>query len=164
MEFSHRKLVYSSCRFCLILFSTSNDAVNIEVGIENQLKVDEPINFTFRFIEPSSGILLDEVNYAIEVLDASGKKVVSMQDLFAQNGIGSQLITFDETGPISFLIDISGTGLDRPYDIKYSGKTSVVFTVVPEFPFGVIMSLGAVIGLGVIITHYRSQLFVQKTF
>jgi len=146
------------------LFSTSNDAVNVEVGIENQLEVDEPINFTFRFIEPSSGILLDDVNYSIEVFDASGNKVVSIQNLFAQNGIDSQLITFDETGPISFLIDIAGTGADRPYDTKYSGKTSVIFTVVPEFPFGAIMSLGAVIGLGVIITHYRSQLFVQKTF
>jgi len=146
------------------LLSTSNDAVNVEVSIENQLEIDEPTNFTIRFIESSSGILLEEVNYSIEVLDAAGKKIASIQGLFAQNGTDSQSITFDETGPITFLIDIVGTGADRPYDTNYSGKTSVIFTVVPEFPFGVIMSLGVVIGLVIIITFFKSQLFIQKTF
>lgn len=144
------------------LFSTSNEAVNVEVSIENKINVDEPTSFSFRFIDASSGILLNNVNYSIEILDSSDHKVTSMPGLFAENGIDSQSITFEDTGPITFLIEISGTGVDTPFDVKYSGSTSVIFTVVPEFPF-VILSLGAVIGLGLIITLFKSKLFISKT-
>ena len=139
-------------------------AAIIEISIENQILVEEPTNFTLRFIESSTGILLDDVHYSIEVVDTLGNKITNILELYAQNGIDSQSVTFNETGPITFSINIAGTGADRPYDSEFSGQASVIFTVVPEFPFGVILSLGAVIGLAILFPFLKSELFIQKKF
>jgi len=146
-----------------LLLSTLNEAVNVELSFEgNQLEVDKTTNFTLRFLNPLTGSPINEVNYSIEVLDTSGKKVVNMQNLYAETGIDSQSITFLEKEPFTFLIDIKGTGAVKPYDTKNSGMASATITVVPEFPLGVIISLGALIGLGIIITFLKTKLFVHK--
>ncbi len=145
------------------LLSTSNNAVNVEISFNGEkIDVEEPTNFTMRFVKPSNGILLDEVNYSIEVFDSTGKKIDDKPNLFAKSGTDSQTITFQEKGPHTILIDIKGTGTDSFLDSTHSGTLNFIITVVPEFPFGVIMSLGLVIGIGIIFSFVRNQLFIQK--
>ena len=145
------------------LLSTSNNAVNVEISFNGEkIDVEDPTNFTLRFVEPSSGILLDEVNYSIEVFDATGKKIDDKPNLFAKAGTDSQTITFPEKGPYTILFNIKGTGTDIPYDTAHSGTVSFIITVVPEFPFGIIMSLGIVLGLVTLFSFARNQLFIQK--
>ena len=144
--------------------STLNGAVDMEVSFDaKQLKADEPSSFTFRFYDSTSRNLLNKVNYSIEVFDANEQKVVNMQNLFAESGVDSQMIIFPDKGPFKLLIDIKGTGVGTTYDTKNSGTVSVIFTVVPEFPAGIVMSLAAVIGLGIIISLFKTRLFFQQT-
>jgi len=146
-----------------LLLSTLNEAVNVELSFEgNQLEADKTTNFTLRFLNPLTGSPINEVNYSIEVLDTTGKKVVNMQNLYAKTGIDTQSIIFLEKESFTFIIDIKGTGAAKPYDTKNSGMASATITVVPEFPLGVIISLGALIGLGIIITFLKTKLFVHK--
>lgn len=146
-----------------LLLSTLNEAVNVELSFEgNQLEADKTTNFTLRFLNPLTGSPINEVNYSIEVLDTTGKKVVNMQNLYAKTGIDTQSIIFLEKESFTFIIDIKGTGAVKPYDTKNSGMASATITVVPEFPLGVIISLGALIGLGIIITFLKTKLFVHK--
>ncbi len=144
--------------------STINQVIDIEVSFdEEQLEVDEPSNFTFRFYDPTSKILLNEVNYSIEILDANENIIVDMQNLSAESGIDSQLISFPETGTFHLIIDVKGAGIGTTYDTTLSGKASVIFTVVPEFPVGIMMALGTMIGLVVIFSFFKSGLFVYKS-
>ena len=144
--------------------STLNQVIDIQVGINGeQLDVDEPSSFTFRFYDPTSRILLNEVNYAIEVLDSNGIQVANMQKLFAESGVDTQLISFPESGPFNLIIDIQGIGVDTNYDTTISGTASIIFTVVPEFSVGVMMTLGTAIGLVVIISYFRTGLVIQKS-
>ena len=142
--------------------STLNEAINMEVSFDaKQLEANKPSSFTLKFYEPTSRNLLNEVNYSIEIFDTNGKKVVNMQNLFAESGVDTQLITFPEKGPFKLLIDIKGTGVDASYDTKTSGAVSVIFTVVPEFPVGVMMSLVAVFGFGILISFFRTSCFIK---
>ena len=144
--------------------STLNQVIDIEIGFEPKtLEVDEPSSFTFRFYDPTSRNLLNEVNYSIEVLDANGQKVANMQNLFAESGVDTQLISFPETGSFHLIIDVKGAGVETTYDTAVSGTASVIFTVVPEFPLGGMMALGTVIGLVVIISFFRTGVFIQKS-
>jgi len=143
--------------------STLNQVIDIQVGIDGkQLDVDVPSNFTFRFYDPTSKNLLNEVNYSIEVLDYNDIQVTSMKNLFAKSGVDIQLIAFPESGPFNLIIDIQGIGADTNYDATISGTASIIFTVVPEFSVGIMMTLGTVIGLVVIISYFRTGLFIQK--
>jgi len=107
--------------------------------------------------------LLNEVNYSIEILDSNGIQVANMQNLFAKSGADTQLIAFLESGPFNLIIDIQGIGVDANYDTTISGTASIIFTVVPEFSVGVMMTLGTAIGLVVIISYFRTGLFIQKS-
>jgi len=144
--------------------STINQAVNIEISLDSkQLEAKEPSSFSLRFYDPTSRNLIKEINYSIAVYDYNGEKVVNMQNLFAESGADTQLITFPETGPFKILIDVKGTGVGNSYDTKASGIASVIFTVVPEFPVGAMMVFGSIIGVGVIISFFKTRLFIQKT-
>jgi len=144
--------------------STLNQVIDLEIGFEPKtLEVDEPSSFTFRFYDPTSRNLLNEVNYSIEVLDANGQKVANMQNLFAESGVDTQLISFPETGSFHLIINVKGAGVETTYDTAVSGTASVIFTVVPEFPLGGMMALGTVIGLVVIISFFRTGVFIQKS-
>lgn len=140
--------------------STLNQEIDMEVGFgKEQLEVDEPTSFTFKFYEPSSGNLLNDVNYAIKIFDANGNKIATMPNLSTESGVDTQLITFPETGPFNIIIDVKETGTNT----NLSGTASVIFTVVPEFPVGSIMALGAVFGFIVIISFFRKSLFILKS-
>ena len=144
--------------------STLNQVIDIQVGIDGgQLDVDAPSSFTFRFYDPTSKTLLSEVNYAIEVLDSNGIQVANMQKLFAESGVDTQLISFPESGPFNLIIDIQGIEVDTNYDTTTSGTASIIFTVVPEFSVGIMMTLGTAIGLVVIISYFRTGLVIQKS-
>ncbi len=144
--------------------STLNQVIDIQVGIDGgQLDVDAPSSFTFRFYDPTSKTLLSEVNYAIEVLDSNGIQVANMQKLFAESGVDAQWISFPESGPFNLIIDIQGIEVDTNYDTTTSGTASIIFTVVPEFSVGIMMTLGTAIGLVVIISYFRTGLVIQKS-
>ena len=107
--------------------------------------------------------MLNEVNYSIKILDSNGIQVTNIQNLFAESGVNTQLISFPESGPFNLIIDIQGIGVDTNYDTTISGTASIIFTVVPEFSVGVMMTLGTAIGLVVIISHFRTGLVIQKS-
>lgn len=141
-----------------MLLSTLNEAVNIEVIIDRKkLEIDQITNFTLRFFEPEDGNLLKDVNYSFEILDHTGEIVVYLQNQYAQTGVDVQSVTFLQEGPFTLLIDILGTGTDKPFETKNSGIASATITVVPEFPISVIMSMAAVIGLVIIFSAYQKH-------
>jgi len=144
--------------------STINQEVNIEISSDSkQLDAKEPTSFSFRFYDPKSRNLINEINYSIQVFDSNGQIVANMQNLFAESGADTQLITFPETGSFKILIDVKGTGTGTSYDTKVNGVASIIFTVVPEFSMGAMMVLGTIIGFGVIISFLKTRLFIQKT-
>ena len=144
--------------------STLNGIVDIEMSFDpSQLEADKPTSFSFRFIDPQSTNLIDKVNYSIEVFDTHEEKVLNMENLFAESGADTQLITFPETGPFNLALSIKGTGVGPAYDTKTNGTSSIVFTVVPEFPIGIMMLFGTVVGIIVIISFYKNNLLIQKT-
>jgi len=141
-----------------MLLSTLNEAANIEVSIDRKkLEIDQITNFTLRFFEPEDGNLLKDVNYSFEILDYTGETVVNFQNQHAQTGVDVQSVTFLQEGPFTLLIDILGTGTDKPFDTKNSGMVSATITVVPEFPISVIMSLAAVIGFVIVFSAYQKH-------
>ena len=141
-----------------MLLSTLNEAANIEVSIDRKkLEIDQITNFTLRFLEPEDGNLLKDVNYSFEILDYAGETVVNLQNQHAQTGVDVQSVTFLQEGPFTLLIDILGTGTDKPFDTKNSGMVSATITVVPEFPISVIMSLAAVIGFVIVFSAYQKH-------
>ena len=144
--------------------STLNGVVDIDVSFDpSQLEADKPASFSFRFIDPQSTNLLDEVNYSIEAFDTHEQKVLNMENLFAESGVDTQLITFPETGPFNLVLSIKGTGAGPAYDTTTSGTSSIVFTVVPEFPVGIMMLFGTVIGIIVIMARVKNKVLMQKT-
>lgn len=139
-----------------MLLTTLNGATNIEVEIDGKtLEIDKPTNITLRFFEPSVQSVLKDVHYSLEVSDYEGKSIVNLQNYYTQSGVDSHEIMFTQEGPSTIQIEIHGTGQEHPYDTKNSGKASVTITVVPEFPSGVMMSLVAIMGLGVAVTIYQ---------
>jgi len=141
-----------------ILLSTLNEAANIEIIIDRaKPEVEQITNFTLRFFEPEDGNLLKDVNYSFEILDYTGEIVANLQNQYAQTGVDFQSVTFLQEGPFTLLIDILGTGADKPFDTKYSGKASATITVVPEFPISAIISMGVVIGFVVVLSVYQKH-------
>ncbi|MGQ0791029.1 MAG: sialidase family protein [Nitrosopumilaceae archaeon] len=140
-----------------ILLSTLNETANIEVSIDRKkLEVNELTNFTLRFFDPQNGDILENVNYSFEVSDSTGKKVLSLKNLHVKSGMDTQLINFTQEGPFTVLIDIQGTGIDEPFNTKYSGVASATITVVPEFSSSIIL-MTAVIGLALAISMYKKK-------
>ena len=138
-----------------ILLSTLNETANIEVSIDRKkLEVNELTNFTLRFFDPENDNILEDVNYSFDVSDSTGEKVLNLQNLHTKSGVDTQSINFMQEGPFTVLIDIEGTGTDKPFDTKYSGMASATITVVPEFPAS-IMAMTAVIGFALAIFIYQ---------
>ena len=144
--------------------STLNQVIDIEIELDRKkLEINEPSSFTFRFYDPTSRSLLNDVNYDIDVFDVDGLKIANMQNLSAESGVDSQVISFPKTGPFHLIIDVKGAGIGTSYDTAVSGTASVIFTVVPEFPLGVMMALGTVLVLVVMISFFRTGLFIQNS-
>ncbi len=146
----------------LFELSTLNGAIDIEMSFDpSQLEAEKPSSFSFRFLDPQSTNLLEEVNYSIDVFDNHDQKVLSMDNLFALSGEDTQLITFPETGPFNLVLSIKGIGEGSTNDTKTRGTASIVFTVVPEFPVGLMMLFGTIIGVIVLCSFYKNRLFIQ---
>ncbi|MGH9909351.1 MAG: sialidase family protein, partial [Nitrososphaerales archaeon] len=129
-----------------LLLSTLNEKANIEVSIDRKkLDVNELTNFTLRFFDPENGDILEDVNYSFEVSDSTGENVLNLKNLYAKSGVDTQSINFSEDGPFTILIDIQGTGTDRPFDTKYSGMATATITVVPEFPSSIMFMTAAIV-------------------
>jgi hypothetical protein len=82
-----------------------------------------------------------------------------MKNQHAESGEDTLSINFSQEGPFTILIDIVGTGTDEPFDTKNSGIASATITVVPEFPQGIIMSMAAMIGLMLVISFFKKNLY-----
>jgi hypothetical protein len=143
-----------------LFLSTLNETANIEISIDRQnFEINEITNFTLRFFDPQNGNFLEDVNYSFEVLDSSGDKILIMKNQHAESGEDTLSINFSQEGPFTILIDIVGTGTDEPFDTKNSGIASATITVVPEFPQGIIMSMAAMIGLMLVISFFKKNLY-----
>ena len=139
-----------------ILLSTLNDAAKIELKIDRKKpEVNRLTNFTLRFFDPEDSSLLNDVNYSFKISDYTGETVINLENQFTQTGVDTHPITFSQEGPFTVLIEIQGTGIDKPFDTKYSGIASATITVVPEFSMNVILSMAAMTGLVVAFTTYQ---------
>ena len=55
-------------------------------------------------------------------------------------------------------INVAGLGESQPYNANYSGFSSAVVTIVPEFSFGVLILLGLVMTISILILQKQSFL------
>ena len=137
----------------LLYLQTTNGKINVQVDIDKKkIEQDKTATFALRFLEPSNGKTLQHVNYSFYIQDAEGNKVINRQNQYAETGIGFQNVTISKTGPFILTVQVNGLGIENTYDTKYSGITSAVITVVPEFPYG-IGGIVTVLMLAVIILH-----------
>jgi len=134
----------------VILLHTNNGAVNIEIEIQEKLEKDIPVDFDLKFIEPSTGQPLKNVNYSLSIKDAHGNKIISRLNQFTETGLDTHIIRLSKNGPVSIEIEIHGLGTEQPFNKKYSGFSNALITDVPEFPIGVIGIMGLVMTLGII--------------
>jgi len=129
----------------IILMQTTNGAVNIEIEIEEKLEKDVPVDFNLKFIDPTTGKILENVNYSLSIKDSQGNKIISRLNQYTESGIDTQIIRFSKNGPMTIEIEVQGLGNELPYATKYSGNTSAIITDVPEFPIVMaIMVLGMI--------------------
>jgi hypothetical protein len=111
---------------------TNNGSVNISIDWSpKELHQGKDIQFTINFKDPSSGVLLQHVNYNLEVKDAQGNTVKSLMGLHTHTGNDVQTISFDKTGNFNLVITVLGTGLTMPFDTAKSGTAETPIVVVP---------------------------------
>ena len=147
----------------ILLLQTINGTVNVEIGIEEKIEPEIPVTFILKFFDSETGKLLENVNYSFLVHDVKGNIMIGNLNQKAVEGLGTQTVTFEETGSLTIVIDIDGIGVEQPYDKKYAGKTSYLITVVPEFPIGVVgVMIIAMIG-GILIKKLRSSRVLANT-
>ena len=118
-----------------LFMETTNGKVNIilEFG-QDSLDLQTLSNFTLTFLEPQTSEPLENLNYTFIVEDVDGNKIVNKQNQQAVNGVDIQNVQFSKEGPMTIIIEVEGTGEDSKFSTFYSGGTSAVITVVPEFP------------------------------
>lgn len=110
---------------------TNNGSVSLVVDWSpKQIQQGKPVDITISFQDPSSGTLLQHVNYNLDVKDASGNTVKSLTDLHTHTGKDTQSITLDKTGTFQLTITVLGLGINKPFDTSKSGtaETSVAVT------------------------------------
>ena len=143
-----------------LVLQTINHEISVEVGIDKSaLEPEIPYPLTMKFFESATGKLLENVTYSFSIEDVSGNIIVDHHNQLAQDGYDTQVISFPETGPFTITISVEGVGDALPYENKYSGAASAVITVVPEFPFGIILVMIFAIIFTIIISklkHYQS--------
>ena len=140
--------------------STDNGSVNVEVTVDTDiLQKAEPTQFTLKFLDPESGEALQGVNYSFIITDDKDNSIVNRANEHAHEGTDTQVVTFANTGPFTLTVDVEGLGMEKPYDSMHSGKTSTLLTVVPEFPFGTLVVMGALIATVIMLTVLRISVF-----
>ncbi len=142
-----------------MLLSTDKGSLNVEVTMDRgTLEAGLPVGFTLKFLDPTMEVLIPDVNYSFKAMDEDRNTVVDRTKMYAPDGIDTQSITFSHTGSFTVTIEVTGIGLEEPYDSSYNGVASTSLRVVPEFPLGILAVMGAVLGTVITITRFRNQL------
>ncbi len=143
-----------------LALSTENGSVNIEVTIDTDiLQTAEPTQFTLKFLNPESGEPLQAVNYSFIITDDKGNDIANRTNKHAHEGTDTQVVTFSNTGSFTLTVDVEGLGMEKPYDSMHSGKASTLLTVVPEFPLGTLLVMGALIATVIMLPVLRVSVF-----
>jgi hypothetical protein len=122
-----------------LLLKTPEEAIEIKVNFGEDLPdIEKQTTFQLQFIDPETDSLIENVHYSFEITNSSGYIVQSNQNQLADDGIDIQNVKFLKSGSVTIKIDVIGTGNNEPYETKFSGSTSAVITVVPEFPISAI--------------------------
>jgi hypothetical protein len=109
---------------------TNNGSVALVVDWSPKLiQQGKPVDITISFKDPSSGDLLQHVNYNLDVKDANGGTVKSMMSLHTHTGKDIQSITFDKTGSFQLTITVLGIGITQPFDTSKSGTAETNIAV-----------------------------------
>lgn len=139
-----------------MVLQTLNNEVFVEVGIDKaEIEPETPLTLSMKFLESSSGIQLENVSYSFSIQDISGNLVIERQNQLAKDGQDTQAISFPETGPYTITINVESVGVSLSGDNKYVGSTSALITVVPEFPFGIILALIIATMLVIIVSKFK---------
>ena len=145
-----------------MMLSTDDESMKVEVTIDRRtLEPEQPILFTMKFLDPTTGEALQHVNYSFTITDENDNVVVKKENLHAHDGTDNQSVTFSNAGSFGLAIDVSGLGIEIPYDTSRGGITSTTLTVVPEFPLGILVVMTAIVAIGVAITRLRNPLLRQ---
>ena len=107
----------------------------------------------------SNGFPLERVNYDFTVKDASGEVIQTFDNQNAELGTATHEVTFGEAGPATVTVtlnSISGTPAGGPTG-TFTEQVDFNIVVVPEFPVGIALVAGAVIGLVVLMSRARGN-------
>ncbi|MFQ5969793.1 MAG: sialidase family protein [Nitrososphaerales archaeon] len=145
-----------------MVLPTENGSINVEVTIDREtLEPEEPVRFTLRFLHPTTGELLQNVNYSFMITDENGSNVLNKENLYTHEGVDRQSVTFSNTGSFSLTIDVAGLGINKPFDTMHGGMASTALIVVPEFPVSILAIMAIVVGTGIAITRFRNPVLRQ---
>ncbi|MEM4338992.1 MAG: plastocyanin/azurin family copper-binding protein [Candidatus Nitrosocaldus sp.] len=150
----------------LITLTTDNNSVKVEVefsagtATDSMLTVDPPqeVTFNIKFIDPASGKLIEHVNYDFKVIDADGNTVINRPEQHTHTGDASHKVNFASTGAYTIDINVLGTGINKPFDTKFSGKSALSISVVPEFPIGIVAVFASIAGIAVAMSRFKGRL------
>ena len=137
----------------ILHLKTENNSVNVDIKMDQEKFVGKQVTFDIQFVNPETNQLLENVNYSFYVENSTGHRVFTDSNQFAEKGSHTQKVIFSETGPMTLLIEVHGLGEEQPFDIKYSGISSAIITVYPEFPFGIPIFIGLAITLAIILLY-----------
>jgi len=133
---------------------TENNSVNIDIQMDKEkFEVGKQTTFEIKFVNPETNQLLENVNYSLYIENSTGYLVFASSNQFTETGSDTQIVTLSNTGPMNLFIEVHGLGQKQPFDIKYSGISSAIITVDPEFPFGILVFIGLAIILSVILLY-----------
>lgn len=109
-----------------------------DIGSEN--------NFEIHFIEPETLKEVEDVVYDFTI-EQDGEPVFTNED----QDSNLQTVTFDKPGPYTIVVsNIEGLGENASFTVE----------VTPEFPFGILVGLVAVMGGAILVTRlHRNDLF-----
>lgn len=150
----------------LITLTTDNNSVKVEVEFsagttsDSMLTIDHPqeVTFNLKFIDPASDKLIEHVNYNFAVVDANGNVVSSKTEQHTHDGKAEQKVNFASTGAYTIDINVLGTGINKPFDTKHSGKSTLNISVVPEFPMGIVAIFASIAGIAVAMSRFKGRL------
>lgn len=150
----------------LITLVTDNNSVKVEVefsagtATDTMLTIDPPqeVTFNINFKDPASGKLIEHVNYDFAVVDANGNTVVRNTEQHTHDGKAEQKVNFTSTGAYTIDINVLGTGINKPFDTKHSGKSALSISVVPEFPIGIVVVFASIAGIAVAMSRFKGRL------
>jgi len=141
-----------------LLLKTSEETIEILVDFGGDLPdIEKQTSFQIQFIDPDSDSLIEDVHYSFEIVDSEGNTVVSNHNQLALDGQDVQNVQFPKSGSATINIDVIGTGSNQPYETKFSGQTSAVITVVPEFPVSVLGIVILVSSMAIILSKLSNN-------